>query len=427
MKNLLAVSILLVGCSSTPGDDARPVGVPPGLIRPEAAAKPAPKTIPALTLEEALALADGHPELRELMARAEAAKGRADQAALWSNPEAILRIESAPFNSPGDGEFVAGISQRLALGGRLGAAERIELLEAEKLGHEHAARRLQRRSRVHAAFAVALHLTEAETAHAELVSHGEAGERLAKARIDAGDGLPEELARAELETLKLRVELERVRGLRAAAMVALAGEMGLGDSRITAVTGNLSQAFELPALEALQQAIDRHPEVLAADGDIAVQRGKIALAEAQRIPDLSVDLLYRRLGATKESAFDVGIGIAIPFTDRNQGRLREAHAEEVAAAARLSVTRIRLAAELKEAHVRLTLALATAKRLRDEVIPRANAILAAYEKRYSLGDASLSDVLPVRRDRAALKLAQLDALRDVMTEWSKMAPAFANR
>ena len=81
-------------------------------------AKPVVKQVEGLTLDQALEMAESlQPELAEAKAMVEAAEGRAKQAGLFPNPEAVARMESARFRDPtGQAEIPVGISQAVPLG-----------------------------------------------------------------------------------------------------------------------------------------------------------------------------------------------------------------------------------------------------------------------------------------------------------------------
>jgi outer membrane protein, heavy metal efflux system len=126
------------------------------------------------------------------------------------------------------------------------------------------------------------------------------------------------------------------------------------------------------------------------------------------------------LEASKENAFDVGVSIPLPLFDRNQGRLREARAEVTAAEARSRSTKNALGVRLHESHAHLTTALANTRALKTEVLPRADTVLKAHEARFDAGDIGLTELLPVRRDWAAVQLTYLESLRDVMQAWAEV-------
>ena len=146
------------------------------------------------------------------------------------------------------------------------------------------------------------------------------------------------------------------------------------------------------------------------------------LAKAERIPDVKVELLYHRLEASQENTLDVGLSIPLPLFNRNQGRLREVRAEVVAAEARSRMTQNELATRLCESYLQLTAALANSRTLKTEILSRADTVLKGGEARYAAGDISLAEILPVRRDWAAVQLSYLESLRDVMQAWAEIKP-----
>jgi cobalt-zinc-cadmium efflux system outer membrane protein len=147
----------------------------------------------------------------------------------------------------------------------------------------------------------------------------------------------------------------------------------------------------------------------------------VDLARAERIPDVKVELLYHRLESSQQNTFDVGLSIPLPLFNRNQGRLREARAEVAAAEARSRMTQNDLTMRLRESHLQLTSALANSRTLKTEILSRAETVLKSAEARYAAGDISLAEILPMRRDWAAVQLSYLESLRDVMQAWAEVA------
>jgi cobalt-zinc-cadmium efflux system outer membrane protein len=390
-----------------------------------AADRVATNRLDALTLEQAVDLAERqHPDLAEARALIEAAEGRVQQAGRLPNPEGIARIESAPFKGRtlDEAEYLAGIAQPVPLGSRLSKARQVEQLERDRRAKELEVRRRELRKRVHSAFATALYQDKALLTQKEIVASTDKVVTTTKARLDAGDALREDLARAEMEQARAKVELRRAAAMHEQAMVALTAAIGDPALSVQSLNGTLDTTFELPTMESLVTSLASNPTAAAADADLRASSARVDLAKAQRIPDVKVEMLYRRLQAEKENAFDVGLSIPLPLFDRNQGRIREARAEAAAAEARSRSTQNDLTFKLRDAHAQLIAALANSRALKDEVLPRADTVLKSAEARYTAGDSSLSDVLPVRRDWAAVQLTYLESLWDVMQAWAALTP-----
>jgi outer membrane protein, heavy metal efflux system len=386
-------------------------------------ASPEMQPLHQLTLEQAWALAERHhPSLEEARAFVEAAEGRARQAGAFPNPEAVARLEAAPLNSRAtrDAEYLGGISQAVPLGRRLSKAREAELLEREQLVRQTELKRRDLQRRVHSAFATALYQEQALLLQKEIVSHAEQSVATLNARLEAGDALPEDLARVEMEWARAQVERRRAGSMRDQALAVLVSEIGEPRLPVQSLEGSLESAFEIPALEALTIGLDAHPFAAAASAEIRASEARMDLAKVERIPDIRVELLYRRLEREKQNAFDLGFSIPLPLFDRNQGRLRETRAELAAAEARSRSTRNELMLRARQSHAQLTASLAGSRTFKEEILPRAETILESAEARYAQGDLSLAELLPVRRDWAAVQLDYLESLRDVMQSWAEV-------
>jgi outer membrane protein, heavy metal efflux system len=378
----------------------------------------------SLTLEQALEIAERqHPQLAEAHALVEAAAGRAQQAGALPNPELIVGAQQIPFDSDQSNqrEYVAGVAQPIPLGGRLGKVREAELLEREVRTRGLEVTRRDLRKRVHSAFATALYQEQAFRTQSQVAQSVGKLVAATRARVDAGDAVPEDSARAEMELARAKVEIQRAESLREQALLALAAALGDVNLRVKSLAGNLDTAFEIPTLESLSANLSASPEMLQADATLRAGEARVALAKAERIPDVKVEALYHRLDGAKENTFDIGLSIPLPLFNRNQGRVREARAEAAAAEARARMTQNELSLRLRESHMQLTTALANARTFKTEILPRAETVLKSAEARYAAGDTSLADVLPIRRDWAAIQLSHLESLRDVMQAWADVS------
>ena len=376
-----------------------------------------------LTLDQSMDMAERlHPKLAEAKALVEAAAGRAQQAGAFPNPEAIVGAQQLPFNrnTSNQREYVAGVAQPIPLGGRLGRAREAEQLDREVRVRGLELVRRDLRKRVHSAFATALYQERAFQTQNHIAKSVEQVVATTKARIDAGDAVPEDLARIEMELARAKVEIQRSQSMHEQAMLTLAAAIGDASLNVKSLSGSLDSTFEIPTLEALAASLSTQPEIQLADADLRARSARIDLAKAERIPDVKIEALYHRLEATKENTFDIGLSLPLPLFNRNQGRLREARAEAEAAGARSRLTGNEMNIRLRESYAQLTTALAASRALQTEILPRADTVLKSAEARYAAGDTSLSDVLPVRRDWAAVQLSHLESLRDVMLAWVQL-------
>jgi cobalt-zinc-cadmium efflux system outer membrane protein len=210
-------------------------------------------------------------------------------------------------------------------------------------------------------------------------------------------------------------------------LVQIAMFKGLAALTVKSLAGTMDATFEIPTLESLVANLAAQPETALADADIRARAARVDVAKAERIPDVKVELLYHRLEASSANTVDVGLSLPLPLFNRNQGKLREARAEQAAAEARARMTQNELTTRLRESYLQLTGALASSRTLKTEILGKADTVLKTAEARYAAGDISLTEILPVRRDWAAVQLSYLESLRDVMQAWAELRPFMNER
>ncbi len=386
-------------------------------------AMPTGTSVENLTLDLAFDMAeDLQPQIAEAKAMVEAAEGRARQAGAFPNPEAILGAQQLPLsgNQPNEKEYLAGVGQTIPLGRRLSTEREAELLDREVRARGLEVKRREIRKRVHNAFATALYQERAWQAQSEIHQNTAKAVAATRARVEAGDTVRDDLARVEMDLARAKVELQRAESLRAQALVGLASAMGDATLTVKSLAGTMDATFEIPALESLVANLSAQPESAQAEADSRARMARVDLAKAERIPDVKVELLYHRLEASSANTFDVGLSIPLALFNRNQGKLKEARAEQAAAEARARMTRNELSTRLRESYLQLTSALNSSRTLKSEILGRADTVLKIAEARYAAGDISLTDLLPVRRDWAAVQLSYLESLREVMQAWAEV-------
>lgn len=391
---------------------------------PATASSSSPPTTPSsLTLDQALALADQHhPTLAEARALVEASEARAQLAGRFPPPEAIARLESTPLRhgNASDADLLAGFGQSIPLGARLARSREVGDAELTRQSATLAAQQLDLHRRVQAAFAVALVHQAAQQAHLDLAQSQRLAVTLTQARQLAGDLVPADTARAELDLAQLETETAQSATALTHARIALAQAIGLDSLPADALAGDLNLTLEIPALETLACDLASHPALAAAEADLRSHDASVALAQAQRIPDLQVELLYRRRSEAPREAFDVGLSLPLPLFDRPRSRVREADAERLASAARAQSVRQDLQARLRDAHARLVQSLDNCRRLEIHILPRVEHLRNTAEQRRAAGDLSTADVLPLRRAHAQARLSHLDALHDAWQAWTEV-------
>lgn len=378
-----------------------------------------PTVIPRLSLEDAFVLAAReHPALREGRGEAAAATARRQHAGRLTDPKLVARMESAPLRdrTASDAEYVAGISQEIPIGGRLGAARNAATLDLDRAKAGQEVTRVEIQRRLHSAFAAALYADQFQRWHTAFLTNAQTLKQIVHARVELGDASREDLARAELEAIQSELEHRRSLGVWNEARLQLAHAIGNPNLQIESLEGSLSEVLALSEIEAILTNTAPHDTANAAT--LAAQKARVELAKRERIPDVNLDLFYRRLQSTQDDAFDAGVSVAIPLFSRGKARVREAQAELELTEARLALRRNELEVRNSTVLNRIRLTTESTRLIEEHALPRARSILETAEKRLSAGDISLSEVLAQRRQFASLQLAYLESLRDVLEAWA---------
>ena len=139
----------------------------------------------------------------------------------------------------------------------------------------------------------------------------------------------------------------------------------------------------------------------------------LRVEESKRWPDLIVRGGVQRSAATLENVNVVGIAMAIPIFDRNQGNISEARVRVMKARDEQTATDVRLQSHLSQAHQRLTAALQEVADIQKEILPGAQSALDATTRGFELGKFNFLDVLDAQRTLFLARGQYVRALGDV--------------
>jgi outer membrane protein, heavy metal efflux system len=384
-----------------------------------ALAATAAEPVTNLTLERAIEIAiKNNPRLAEAEAELDAAKARAQTAGRLPNPEAIARMESAPFSSgtTSQAEYLAGVSQAIPLGGRLSAARKAEQAVAGVRAQELNLARFELTRTVRNAFATALFSSEVFNVQTNTANSLNELVRITAARVEAGDVAALDLARIQSEEAQHRLELKEAARLQHDALDELATAIGNFRVEIQSLSGSLPETLQLASIKSAVFGGD-HPAIAITQSEVEAQQERLKQARAERVPDVNLDLVYRRIESSRTDAFDVGVRIPIPLFDRKK-RVRQAEYDLRASEARLERVQNQIGHDQHRLELALRSALESAELLQNEILPKTDKLLAGAETRYKAGDIPLSELLIIRREASQARLRYAETLRVVMEAWS---------
>lgn len=388
-----------------------------------AAEPPPPETLPdPLPLDWCLArAAAANPEIAEMRADAEAARERVVPAGAFEDPRFVYEASNIPVNdfdfdsTPLSGNQL-GLRQMLPFPGLLSAREDSAERDSEAATLELADRRRLVASRVEGAWAElgfaqrALEITDRNVGLLRQLT------RIAEVKYSVGEGLQQDVLRAQVElTALLQERLERVSALER-ARARLSALLDLPPNLALPETAGLDEAAPIPDLEPLfARTVEASPLLAAQRARVEAARFAARAAELEGYPDVDLGIGYRvrrRVAGDPVDGDDfvsAGFTIRLPV-DRSKWRAREAEKRALLrrAEARLRAQEAALTARLREVHAQLVRADAEAELLRTGLVPQARQSLDSSRSAYEVGRIEFLSLLD---SQVRLLDAELRAVR----------------
>ncbi len=402
------------GCSTPPRATLDPL--PLSVLKPAAESVRA-QTPPAPTPSDVNGLVQSaltaSPRLAKANALVEAARGRHEQAGLRPNPVFGFAADELGDRTGPAGLLSPQVSQEFVLGGKLALAQAVVAKEVDQATLAAFGERYAVAGSVRSAAYELAALRQRRVVLAEVVGLAEKSvaqatkaEKAENATLTRGDVLPLEL---ELERFKTDQEtLDREIPAVERRLAAL-----MGDARMTVGPFAADLTAPLPEYDltaARDAVIEFHPDARIAA--VAVDRARAAVrrAEAELVPNVTGSIGYTRQNQNLSNDWAVGVSVPLVLWNKNQGNIRAARAEAIAAG--LDVTRVQneLAEKVAVAFRTYASAKQRAERYRTAILPKADENYAFVRKQLDKGVVEYLRVLQAQRAAAEAKLEYNRAL-----------------
>jgi cobalt-zinc-cadmium efflux system outer membrane protein len=376
----------------------------------------------ALTLAEAEALLISNN--RELLAaRRAVAAAEAQQTIAGARPNATLSVNTSAISSnPGIGsgpladkrmDTVFRIDQPFERG------DKREL----RLG---AASGLQRAAQNDSLDVLRQQLTAVRGAYYDLKQTQERGRVLsesaqlfsvtlnaAQIRLKAGDLAPADVAKVQVDYERAQNDARAAQADLSRARLALAYLIGAERAAPELTATDSWPAAESADADAVEQAIESRPDVLAAKARFEAAEKLRDLAKAQRTRDVTVGAQYERYpGSIPINS--VGFGVSIPLFTGNDfsGDIQKAEVDRYAALDFLERVKAVASTELRRAASDLNAAAERVARYEGSLLDAAGRSAQAAEFAFQRGAVSVLEVLDARRTLRAVQLESVAARAD---------------
>ncbi len=226
-------------------------------------------------------------------------------------------------------------------------------------------------------------------------------------RVQAGRISPVDETKAKVSEANARVELTQAQSELRSARQRLTTLWGALNPNFESASESVDRMPEVPSTTVLQERLLAAPALRAAQFEIERRVAVKQLEQARRIPDPVFSVGIKQV-ANASSQLLVGVSIALPLFDTNQGNVLEAQRREEKARSELLATRLRLQTEVLQARERLLAGRNEVQALNNEVVPGAQIAFEAATIGFAAGKFSFLEVLDAQR---TLILARTQKLR----------------
>ena len=342
------------------------------------------------------------------------ARGRLEQAGLWSNPE--LETEIKPNVRGREGSFSLGFTQRFPLTSRLRLAKavsraQVAVAEAEVREFE---RRLALEVRSTGVRLAALE-SQAILKGKQFENSRSLGATLRKA-VATGEGSELGAAQLELEAAQLASQNLQVESDRA----ELTGQLRLLLALPAGTGVRLEETLSDPHKIA-DGPVDpaNRTDYLAAKARVDAANQGMDLARANRWEDAGFGLFGEveraedaPVGLKTDGRVGIRFSLPLPFWNKGKGRVMEAAATAARTEKEAEALALRIRSEAAVARDQMNAAARLAKSVTDDLLPKARQIEERLAGLHAEGQAQFTDVLRARERRLQLEASELDARRD---------------
>ena len=374
----------------------------------------APEPVGPLSLEDALTLAMMYsPEMSEFAWAIRAGEGRVTQAKKWANPELDIRVwRMSDLGARADIDRSRLIvSQEFELGGQRGHRVDVARLDSALREWDYEAKRLEVATRVQMAFTEVLGAQRRIESLRQYVEFAARLEGTMQTLVEQRSAREMEVHQLARQLGLARVSLQGSEADLAVARFALAATWGSTHPKFTEAVGDLDRRERVPGIELILELAANNPAMARREAEVARAQAAIAEAKASRVPNLTVGVGVRRTeGTFAGTDYLLDLEIPLPLADRRQGEIREAQAEAAGAKSGREATRAATSQGIAKYYYRLLASEATARTLRDVVLPASREGFEAHRLGFANELTSLDDLLDARRSVARAENDLTDAL-----------------
>jgi outer membrane protein, heavy metal efflux system len=381
---------------------------------PQLVQEPTPLTGMALAELEEMAVRC-NPTVAQAANRVEAARGRCVQVGLYPNPVAGY-IGAEIGNEGQGGQQGSFVGQEIVTAGKLRLNQSIAQQEIRQAEWAWQAQRQRVLTDVRRSFYDVLVAQRAMELTEQLLRIGEEGVRSIESLMKAKEVARADALQAHIEAESARVLLERARNRHAAAWRHLAAVVGAANMPPRPLAGEAWDDLAVLTWEdTYSRLLAESPQLASARAGVARAQASVARECAQRVPNIDLQMAVQYDNATRDTFATVQAGVPMPIFNRNQGNIRRAQAELMAAQNDVQRVQLDLQQRLASVFEQYTSARYQVEKYSRDILPSAKASLDLANKGYRQGEYNYLSLLTAQRTYFQTNLIYLEALRELRT------------
>lgn len=366
-------------------------------------------------LQEIITIAlDNNPELNALHLELQASDARIMQSGLWPNPVFSAESENFSGDLPGFNytENTFSITQPLLLGGKISLQKQLAEQERLILQYHYESERIALVTDIeHTVYHILLtkHILEyaKETRDTAQKLYDFTMRKLAEEEADSSH----EILSLQIELSQAELDIKTAERNLAIAKESLATLCGEPDIHLGHIRGDLDRKFDVPAMDALRDCLLTNNFKVKAAHEYE-KRADILLkiANADRIPDLDLGLGVRQFEEDNAYTFVAGLSFPLPFFNRNQGGVQEAHITRNKVEFDRKGLVNDLTLQLNEFYKEYQTALQLVAAYKNSMLPSAQKYYDLTVNKYEKGSLQYLDVLIAKRKLIEIKKQHTESL-----------------
>lgn len=386
------------------------------VVVPEPLDAVGPDSPTALTLEQLEEMAiTANPALAEAQALVDAARGKWVQVGL--PPNTVLGYSGQQIGSHGQAEQQGVyIQQEIVRGGKLRLDRAIAAQEIEQAEQILAMQQQRVLTDVRLGFYDVLIAQRRLETTQQLLEIANQGSTTVDALFNAKEVGKADVMRARIESQSVGLLHMNARNLFTAAWSRLAAVLGNPHIEPTPLVGDLeSVTRSIDAEESLQRLFAESPEMAVLLTEVDRARWVVDRAHAEPVPNVDVQAVIQSDNGTGSSNANLQVSMPIPWLDRNQGGIQQAHAELVAAERAVGRLELSLQQRLAGVYQRYASARNQVQEYSkpEGILPNSKSTLELIRQGYQGDENSYLDLLTAQRTYSQTNLAYVEALGEL--------------